>query len=150
MVGRAFRIRPKSRTQASVSGVRTLDRKPQQAEVINRAERLRKRKPASISVSVSVSEKKPLYAERASYAQKTRMEVRETMITIDWLQEQIETLTKRKDEAELRMVKTRNAAAAANREYNEALYAFNDLVILVNGLKDELEYMERKRQKEGT
>jgi len=94
--------------------------------------------------------KKPLYAERVSYAQKTMMEVRETMITIDWLQEQIETLTKRKDEAELRMVKTRNAAAAANREYNEALYAFNDLVILVNGLKDELEYMERKRQKEGT
>jgi len=70
------------------------------------------------------------------------------MITIDWLQEQIETLTKRKDEAERRMVQARKAAAAANQEYREALSVVNDLAGLVYGLRDELEYMERKHQRE--
>ena len=69
------------------------------------------------------------------------------MITIDWLQGQIETLTERKEEAEQRMVKTRNAAAAANREYKEALSIFNDLDGLVSGLKDELAYQEAKAAK---
>ena len=72
------------------------------------------------------------------------------MITIGWLQGQIETLTERKDEAERRMVQARKAAAAANQEYREALSVVNDLAGLVCGLRDELEYMERKRQKEGT
>ena len=66
------------------------------------------------------------------------------MITIDWLQEQIETMTERKGEAEIRIVQARKAAAAVNREYREALSAYNDLDGLIIGLKDELAYRERK------
>ena len=50
------------RRKASVSGRR-------KAQAVN----LSKWKPVHVSESVSVSEKKPLYAERVSYAQKTMM-----------------------------------------------------------------------------
>jgi len=66
------------------------------------------------------------------------------MITIEWLQGQIETLTERKNEAEWRMAQAKRSLLAANWEYREAISAYNDLDGLVSGLKGELAYQERK------
>ena len=66
------------------------------------------------------------------------------MITKEWLLEEIRKLTFELGEANIRMQKAKGHLSDAEKRYSESKESVKALAGCIQGLKDELEYMESR------